>query len=46
MITVTPWSGDTFLARTLRRLSRNERGSMSVLIAIGLRYAPPERVQH
>jgi Flp pilus assembly protein TadG len=36
MITVTPWSGDTFLARTLRRLSRNERGSMSVLIAIGL----------
>ncbi len=36
MITTTPWSGDTFLARTLRRLSRNERGSMSVLIAIGL----------
>ena len=36
MITATPWSGDRFLARTLRRLLRNERGSMSVLIAIGL----------
>ncbi len=36
MITTTPWSGDRFLARTLRRLLRNERGSMSVLIAIGL----------
>jgi len=36
MITAIRWSGDTFLARTLRRLSRNERGSTSILIAIGL----------
>jgi Flp pilus assembly protein TadG len=38
MITAKRWS-EAFLARTLRlsrRLSRNERGSMSVLIAIGL----------
>jgi Flp pilus assembly protein TadG len=38
MITAKRWS-ETFLARAIRlsrRLSRNERGSMSVIIAIGL----------
>ena len=35
MITATRWS-NIFLARALRRLSRSERGSMSIMIAFGL----------
>ena len=39
MSTATSWSGNTLLrqaSRQCRRLSRNERGSMSIMIAIGL----------